>query len=79
MKALAFEPTTVAAKAGQRVIWRNEDSSPHNVTYVSGPEFSSSGRIRPGASFSITLSSPGTIQYFCSIHPWMKATIIVSR
>jgi plastocyanin len=32
----------------------------------------------PGTKFSIRLTQPGTIHYFCSIHPWMKATIIVS-
>ena len=79
MKALAFNPGTVEAKVGQTVAWANEDSSPHNVTYVSGPLFKSSGTLKPGARFSITLTQPGTIHYFCTIHPWMKGTIVVSR
>ena len=39
MKSLDFTPTVVDAKVGQRVMWTNDDSAPHNVTYVSGPRF----------------------------------------
>ncbi len=80
MRALWFYPTHVYARVGQRVIWTNDDSSPHNVTYVSGPRFNSSRRIMPpGARFTLRLTQAGTIHYYCSLHPWMKATIVVVR
>ena len=80
MKSLEFYPITIHGKVGQTVTWTNEDSSPHNVTYVSGPRFRSSPRIlKPGAKFSIKLTAPGTIHYYCTIHPWMRARIVVSR
>jgi plastocyanin len=79
MKVLEFTPATIRAKVGQTVTWTNADTSPHNVTYLSGPRFRSSRRVlNPGAKFSITLGQPGTIHYECTIHPWMKGTIIVS-
>jgi plastocyanin len=79
MKSLAFNPAVVRARVGQTVTWTNEDSSPHNVTYVSGPRFRSSRpKMSRGTTFSLTLSQPGTIRYYCSIHPWMQATIVVS-
>jgi plastocyanin len=79
MKVLEFTPPTVKAKVGQTLAWTNEDTSPHNVTYLSGPRFRSSPRrLDPGARFSITLTQPGTIRYVCTLHPWMKGTIIVS-
>lgn len=79
MKSLAFNPTVIRARVGQTVMWFNDDSSPHNVTYVSGPRFRSSRpMIPPGTRFSLRLTEPGTIHYYCSIHPWMKATIDVS-
>jgi plastocyanin len=79
MRALWFYPTRVYVRVGQRVIWTNDDSSPHNVTYVSGPRFRSSRRIMPpGAKFGLTVSHAGTIHYYCSLHPWMKATIVVA-
>jgi plastocyanin len=49
------------------------------VTYVSGPKFTSSSTLDPGAKFQIKLTKAGTIDYFCSIHPFMKATIVVAR
>ena len=51
----------------------------HNVVYVSGPKFRSSRpRMRNGSTFSVKLTQPGTIHYLCSIHPWMKGTVVVS-
>jgi plastocyanin len=79
MKNLAFAPPAVNAKVGQTVEWVNDDQPPHNVTYVSGPKFTSSGTMNMGATFKLKLSQPGTIHYVCTIHPFMKATIVVSK
>jgi plastocyanin len=80
MRSLAFNPPALNAKVGRTVTWINEDNAPHNVTYVSGPRFRSSPpKLRPGSRFSLTLDQVGTIHYYCSIHPWMTATIIVTR
>jgi plastocyanin len=80
MQSLDFSPLAVSAHVGQRVTWVNEDHAPHNVTYVSGPRFRSSRRrLMIGDRFSITLTQPGTIHYVCTLHPWMQATIRVSR
>jgi amicyanin len=79
MKSLAFNPSVVRANTGQSVVWINHDSAPHNVIYVSGPRFASSRPVmRPGQRFSIKLTQAGTIHYFCSIHPFMHGTIVVS-
>jgi plastocyanin len=79
MKNLAFTPDTINAKVGQTVEWTNSDTPAHNVTYVSGPKFKSSGTINPGGTFSIKVTQAGTIHYVCTIHPFMKATIVVSK
>jgi plastocyanin len=79
IKNLAFSPVTVNAKAGQTIQWVNQDTPPHNVTYVSGPKFTSSGTLNTGGTFKLKLTQPGTIHYFCSIHPFMKATVVVSK
>lgn len=79
MKNLAFDPKAVHAKVGQTITWTNADGPPHNVTYVSGPKFKSSPQtMNTGATYSIKVTQAGTIQYFCSIHPFMKASIVVS-
>ncbi len=79
MHSLAFNPATVHAKVGQTIVWVNDDGPPHNVTYVSGPRFTSSPQMNPGARFTVKLTQPGTIQYVCTIHPFMKGTIVVTK
>ena len=80
MKSLGFSPAALSAGVGDEVVWTNEDQAPHNVTYVSGPRFSSSRPMMTiGKRFSLRLNQPGTIHYYCTIHPWMKATITVAR
>jgi plastocyanin len=80
MQTLAFKPVVVRARVGQRIVWRNDDSTRHNVTYVSGPRFHSSRPLlAPGATFSLRLAHPGTMRYVCTLHPWMTGTILVSR
>jgi plastocyanin len=78
IKNFAFIPSTIHVRPGQTIEWTNEDAPPHNVTYVSGPDFHSSGTLTTGATFLIDLPEAGTIHYYCSIHPWMKGTIVVS-
>lgn len=79
MKNVAFTPGTLQAKVGQTVTFKNDDNPAHNVTYVSGPKFTSSGTINPGQSFTLKLTQTGTIHYYCTIHPFMKAEIVVSK
>jgi amicyanin len=78
MRGLAFQPAVIHAKVGQTVVWTNDDTPAHNVTYVSGPKFTSSPTIKPGQKFQLKLTQAGTIHYFCTIHPFMKGTIVVS-
>ncbi len=79
MKSLAFTPKAIDAKVGDTVDFTNDDTPPHNVTYVSGPKFASSGTLNPGDKFTIKLTQPGVIHYYCTIHPFMKGTILVTK
>lgn len=72
-------PKAVQAKVGQTVQWVNDDTPAHDVTYVSGPKFTSSGLMNPGAKFQIKLTQPGTIDYVCTIQTGMTATIAVTQ
>jgi plastocyanin len=75
----AFSPVVVQARVGETVVWVNDDAPPHNVTYVSGPSFTSSSTVmKTGAKFSVKLGQAGRIRYYCTLHPWMKATIVVA-
>ncbi|HEY2602534.1 MAG TPA: plastocyanin/azurin family copper-binding protein [Thermoleophilaceae bacterium] len=80
IQSLTFEPSVAHGSVGQTVLWSNEDNARHNITYVSGPKFKSSRPIvSPSTTFSIKLTQAGTVHYYCTIHPWMKATIVVAQ
>jgi plastocyanin len=77
MQNIAFSPQAIHAKVGDTVKWTNQDQVAHNVTYVSGPQFTSSSTFGNGGTYSLKLTKAGTIQYRCTIHPGMNATIVV--
>ncbi len=57
IRHFAFTPIVVHVKLGQTIAWTNYDTAPHNVTYISGPRFTSSlPRMTTGARFSIQLT-----------------------
>lgn len=70
-----FSPNEITIPSGTTVIWHNSDSVPHTVTSDDG--FFDSGTILGGGTFSFTFDKVGTYPYFCTLHPYMKATIIV--
>jgi plastocyanin len=70
-----FTPPDVTISAGQSVTWMNSGALAHTATAVGG-QFDT-GTVGPGESKTITLSSPGSIAYQCTPHPWMKGTLTV--
>ena len=76
MQNIAFDPKAVTVKVGQKVTWTNEDSVDHNVTSQSG-ETIKSDNFGKGGTFSFTPKKAGTINYVCTIHPGMTATLTV--
>jgi plastocyanin len=77
MQNIAFSPTSATVKVGQKVTWTNDDSVDHNVTAQSGADFKSKN-FGSGGTFSFTPDKAGTINYVCTIHPGMKATLTVT-
>ena len=81
MKNIAFSPTSVTVAKGGTVKWTNDDSVGHDVTKKSGPgpKFSSGpdGGMQKGDTFQQKFTTAGTIDYVCTVHPNMKATITV--
>ncbi len=77
MQNIAFDPKATTVKVGQKVTWTNDDSTNHNVTAQSGASFKSND-FGNGQTFSFTPTKAGTIQYVCTIHPGMTATLTVT-
>lgn len=79
-KGFSPDSTTVVFGVNNTVTWTNNDNVGHTVFFTSvpsGADVSNSAIIGPNETFSQTFTVPGTYQYICSIHPWMKGTIIV--
>ena len=72
---MAFSPATLTINKGDTVVWTNNDSLSHTVV-ADNASFSSQS-LSNGAKFSFKFDTAGTFTYHCSIHPNMKATIIV--
>ena len=72
----SFGPAKVFVNAGHKVTWTNDSDAPHTVTSNSGTELASSN-LNAGATFSHTFAATGTFAYHCSIHTYMKGTVVV--
>ncbi len=80
IKDLAFAPETLTIAKGTTVIWTNNDDVQHDITPDSPSDnFVASSLLSEGETYNITFSVPGTYTYHCSLHPHMKATIVVTE
>lgn len=78
IRGFNFVPAEVKVRAGATITVMNEDSAPHTLTATEGDAFDT-GTIEGGASSTFTApSKPGSYPFFCSIHPQMQGTLIVS-
>jgi plastocyanin len=75
---MMFTPSQITVAKGGTVTWTNNDNVTHTVvddlSNVGGP---ASGDIQPGSTYSFTFNKTGSFQYHCSIHTYMRGTIVV--
>jgi plastocyanin len=70
-------PARHTVRAGARVVVTNSDTTAHTVTADTASDFDT-GTIAAGRTVSFAApSEPGTYPYACTIHPFMKATLVV--
>ena len=68
-----------------KVIWQNNDDTPHTVTpdhrhsdSYSG-DFGSQGVLKPGETFEFLFTEPQDVLYHCEPHPWMTGKISIEK
>jgi len=76
MKNFTFMPTPLTVAPGTKITIINEDQAPHTVT--ADDKSFDSGTISGGQRGEFTApTKPGSYPYICTIHQYMKGTLIV--
>ena len=75
MRSMGYTDSKLEVATGTTIAWSNQDQVPHTV---SGDDNSfDSGVIDSDAVWRHTFDRPGTYSYHCTLHPFMKATVVV--
>jgi plastocyanin len=77
MKDIKFVPDKITAKVGQKIVWTNNDTAPHNVTATDGADFASD-TVNKDATYEYTPTKAGVIKYVCTIHSGQNGEIRVT-
>ncbi len=92
IEGLVFNPKEITVEPGTTIRWSNLDLSDHDVTSgtaVVGRKVRKmkkskfpdgkfqSGTFGKGKTYEVVLGEKGEYMYFCNIHPFMQALIIV--
>jgi plastocyanin len=83
-----FSPDSASVPVGNKVVWHNQDSVPHTATSGTGAEDPNKGKLfdtsyinggENSKAIELTGAKEGdTINYFCTVHPYMKGEIKVT-
>jgi len=83
-----FDPDPAQVPVGNKVEWQNQDTIPHTATSGTGPDDANHAKIfdtgiitggQKSKAMDLTGAKEGdTIDYFCTIHPYMKGQIKVT-
>jgi len=79
LKNIAFNPASIVIQSGGTVTWTwNDNPTPHNVTFTSGPtpRPADSQTLMTG-TYDGTFTIVGTYGYHCTIHGTMSGTVTV--
>ncbi len=70
-----FRPPNLSVPAGATVTWVNRDEAPHDQK--ARDETWKTNLLQRDEESVITFDEPGMWEYFCTIHPYMTATLTV--
>jgi plastocyanin len=71
----AFSPPAITVAAGDVVTFVNDDDDAHTATADDG-SWDSEG-LNQGQKWSHTFAKSGKVTYHCTVHPFMKAAVVV--
>jgi plastocyanin len=80
IKDFLYDPEATTVAVGTKITFTNRDSAPHTATSGASPKADGvfdTGTLTKGQRKSVKVTKAGTFAYYCAIHPFMKATVIV--
>ena len=72
-----FEPVSLTIRVGDRVRWINNSQENHQPT--DNQDLWQAKELKPGDTFTQVFDRSDTYQYYCSLHPELKGTIVVEK
>jgi plastocyanin len=75
IRQLVYAPARIEIAAGTTIEWKNDDPLAHTVTADNGAF--DSGNIDPGQTWRRRFDTPGTYDFHCTPHPFMKGVVVV--
>jgi plastocyanin len=72
----AFVPPTVEAEAGEVITFTNTGFESHNATLDNGA--CKTPTLETGGRAGLLFSTTGSFPFHCSVHTWMKGTIVIA-
>lgn len=77
---MKYETPEITIKAGDAVTWTNLEVMPHNVHFLAGvvaDEAVKGTMLKKDESWSARFNEPGTYDYHCTPHPFMRGKVVV--
>lgn len=75
IKDFSFNPADIQIKAGDTIMWMNEDGTRHSAMDLNGAF--DTGLLSKGQSASLTFAGAGSFSYRCGPHANMRGSIEV--
>ena len=75
VSGFAFAPERLEIRAGDVVVWVNDDLAPHTATALDGSW--DTGEFGAGERRQVVFETPGDFDYLCAFHPHMTGTVRV--
>jgi len=84
----SFWPKVAEIPVGTEVTWINEEvfdlldgerTGQHNAVVIKGPGAFATPMLSHADKFTLKLTKPGEYEYFCTVHPYMKGRIRVTK
>jgi plastocyanin len=74
IEGMQFLPASLVVHRGDKVTWQNRDLVPHSASAAGHFD---TKVIAPDKSATLVMNKAGHFDYVCTLHPTMKATLVV--